>query len=77
MIGYGYEEEWENAIRRNYRYFTNNIADPLDVVEYLYGETDPPLLTHNQKDEIQVEKYFCIVIVVTQYVFCTLPECQL
>ncbi|XP_056005199.1 caspase-2-like isoform X2 [Ostrea edulis] len=48
-------DQWKDAIRRNYSFFKNNIADPLDVVEYLYGETDPPILNENLKDQIKVE----------------------
>ncbi|XP_061163376.1 caspase-3-like [Saccostrea echinata] len=48
-------DEWKNAIRRNYSYFKNNIADPLDVVEYLYGEITPPVLTDNQKEQVKAE----------------------
>lgn len=48
------EDEWKNSIRRNYSYFKNNIADPLDVAEYLFGETNPPIITDNQKEQIKV-----------------------
>lgn len=48
------EDEWKASIRRNYSYFKNNIADPLDVVEYLFAETTPPIITDNQKEQIKV-----------------------
>lgn len=48
-------DEWKDAIRRNYSYFKNNIADPLEVVEYLYGEITPPVLTENQKEQVKAE----------------------
>lgn len=50
------EDEWKASIRRNYSYFKNNIADPLDVVEYLFAETTPPIITDNQKEQIKEER---------------------
>lgn len=49
------EDDWKDAIRRNYSFFKNNIADPLEVAEYLFGETTPPIITDNMKDQIKAE----------------------
>uniref|UniRef100_K1R808 Caspase-6 n=1 Tax=Magallana gigas TaxID=29159 RepID=K1R808_MAGGI len=43
------------TVSKNYSYFKNNIADPLDVAEYLFGETNPPIITDNQKEQIKAE----------------------
>ena len=48
------EDAWKDCIRRNYSFFKNNIADPLDVAEYLYGDTTYPIITDNQKEMIKV-----------------------
>nr|XP_034337254.1 cell death protein 3 isoform X2 [Crassostrea gigas] len=50
------EEEWKDSIRRNYSFFKDNIADPHDVVQYLFGQTNPPIITHDYLDEIKAER---------------------
>lgn len=67
-------DQWKDAIRRNYSFFKNNIADPLDVVEYLYGETDPPILNENLKDQIKVDIRHSIATIVREYVLLDSPN---
>ncbi|XP_078337090.1 caspase-6-like isoform X2 [Crassostrea virginica] len=50
------EDAWKDCIRRNYVFFKNNIADPLDVAEYLFGETTPPIITDNHKEMVKAER---------------------
>lgn len=49
-------DDWEDSIHRNYSYFIENIADPHDVAQYLFGETNPPIITDEYLDEIKVGK---------------------
>ena len=46
------EDAWKDCIRRNYVFFKNNIADPLDVAEYLFGETT--IITDDHKEMVKV-----------------------
>ncbi|XP_065934127.1 caspase-6-like [Magallana gigas] len=48
-------DDWKDPIRRNYCYFKDNTADPLDVMLYLFEETNPPIITHDHLARIQAE----------------------
>lgn len=48
-------DTWKNYIFSNWAYFRDNIADPLEVVECLVGETTPQIITDNLKEQIKGE----------------------
>ena len=43
-----------DGILRKAREVVHGLANPLDVVDYLYGDTDPPVLTETMREEIKV-----------------------
>ena len=45
----------KEAIRKNYTKVQQGLGNPLDVVDYLYSEIDPPLLTESMREEIKVQ----------------------
>ena len=45
----------KEAIRKNYTKVQQGLGNPLDVVDYLYSDIDPPLLTETMREDIKVE----------------------
>ena len=45
----------KEAIRKNYTKVQQGLGNPLDVVDYLYSDIDPPLLTESMREDIKVE----------------------
>lgn len=49
---------WKNYIFSNWAFFRDNIADPLEVVECLVGETTPQIITDYLKEQIKVYRTY-------------------